>query len=220
MSGVQRLGVLGGTFDPLHLGHFRAAESTREAMALDRILFVPARIPPHKARPGITAAEDRFRMIQAAVENEPAFDVSRVEVDRDGPSFTVDTLAEIQRTSSAAEIFFITGIDSFREIQTWKRWEEMLETYSFIVHGRPGYGLAGAREAVPENMRSMLVTLRDRAERPSSYGPAIYLIQAATLNISSTEIRAMVRAGRSIRYLVPSEVEAYISKHHLYREGA
>jgi nicotinate-nucleotide adenylyltransferase len=220
MSAHQRLGVLGGTFDPLHLGHFRAAESTQEAMALDRILFVPARMPPHKARPGITAAEDRFRMIQAAVDNEPAFDVSRVEVDRDGPSFTVDTLAEIKRTSSAAEIFFITGIDSFREIQTWKRWEEMLESFSFIVHGRPGYGLAAAHEAVPEPMRSMLVTLRDGAEPPSGYGPAIYLIQAVTLNISSTEIRAMVRAGRSVRYLVPPEVEAYISKYHLYKEGA
>ena len=138
MKGVRRLGVLGGTFDPLHLGHFRAAESAQEAMALDRILFVPSRTPPHKARPGITAAEDRFLMIQAAVDKEPAFEASRVEVDREGPSYTVDTLAEIKQTLPSAEIFFITGIDSFREIQTWRKWRELLQSFSFIVHGRPG----------------------------------------------------------------------------------
>ncbi len=138
MSARPRLGVLGGTFDPLHLGHFRAAESVKEAMALDRVLFVPSRTPPHKARPGITPAEDRFRMIQAAADGEPGFEVSRIEVDREGPSFTIDTLAAIESRFPETDIFFITGIDSFRDIRTWKRWEELLQTYSFVVHGRPG----------------------------------------------------------------------------------
>ncbi len=220
MSGVRRLGVLGGTFDPLHLGHFRAAESAREAMALDQRICVPSRIPPHKARPGITAAADRFRMIQRAVQKEPAFEASRVEVEREGPSYTVDTMAEIKQAFPAAEISFITGIDSFREIQTWRNWRELLQTFSFIVHGRPGYVLAGAREAIPEPIRSTLVELRDGSRLPSEFGRAIYLIQAVCLNISSTEIRAMVRAGRSIRYLVPPEVEAYIAEHRLFGEGA
>ncbi len=217
MTHCTRLGVLGGTFDPVHLGHFRVAESVRETMALDRILFVPSRIPPHKSRPGIAPAEHRFRMIQEAVKKEPAFDISRIELDRDGPSYTIDTLNALACAQPETDIFFITGIDAFREIQTWKQWELLLPSFSFIVHPRPGYSLAGAREAVPETM--LLVTVRSGSTPPSDHGPAIFLVHAVTLDISSTEIRAMARAGRSVRYLVPAEVEAYIIGHRLYRDG-
>ncbi len=219
MSG-ERLGVLGGTFDPVHLGHLRAAESVREAMGLDRILFVPACIPPHKARPTVTSAEDRYRMVQAAVGNEPTFEVSRLEIERQGPSYTADTLAELAKQDPPGEIFFITGIDAFRDIRSWERWEELLRAYSFVVHGRPGYGLAGAFEAVPDSLRSQLVEIRNGVSAPSGRGPSIYLVNALTLNISATEIRAIVRSGRSIRYLVPPEVESFIAEHRLYQEGA
>lgn len=219
MSRRQRLGVLGGTFNPLHLGHFRAAESVRETMLLDRILFVPARIPPHKSDPDITPAEDRYSMIQAALGSESGFEVSRIEIDREGPSYTIDTLRELEKRRPDADIFFITGVDSFHDIQTWWHWKELLESYPFIVHGRPGCDLNGAYEAVPEHLRSLLVTLPEDATPPIEARSTVYLIQIVTLNISSTEIRARVRRGRSIRYLVPVEVEEFIRSHRLYRDG-
>ena len=216
----KRWGVLGGTFDPIHFGHLRAAESVREAMVLDRIVFVPSRVPPHKARPSVTSAEDRYLMVEAAVSLQPTFEVSRIEIERQAPSYTIDTLAQLAGQDPDREVFFITGIDAFREIRTWRQWEELLRTYSFIVHGRPGYGLAGAFEVVPEELRSRLVEIRNGAPPSSERGPSIYLVNALTLNISATEIRAFVRAGRSIRYLVPPEVESYIAEHRLYKEKA
>lgn len=219
MTRRERLGVLGGTFNPLHLGHFRAAESVREAMLLDRVLFVPARIPPHKSDPDITPAEDRYCMIQAAMGSESDFEVSRIEIDREGPSYTIDTLRELEKLRPEADIFFITGIDSFHDIQSWWHWKELLESYPFIVHGRPGCVLNGAFEAVPEHMRSLLVTLPEGAPPPTEARAKVYLTQIVTLDISSTEVRAMVRRGRSIRYLVPVEVEAFIHSHRLYRDG-
>lgn len=214
----ERWGVLGGTFDPVHYGHLRAAESVREAMVLDRIVFVPARVPPHKARPTVTAAEDRYRMVEAAVSLQPMFEVSRIEIERQGPSYTLDTLDQLAGEDSHREVFFITGIDAFREIRTWHRWEDLLRSHSFIVHGRPGYGLAGVFEVVPDSLRSRLVELRNGAQPPLDRGPSIYLVSALTLNISATEIRAFVRAERSVRYLVPPEVESYIVEHRLYQE--
>jgi nicotinate-nucleotide adenylyltransferase len=158
-------------------------------------------------------------MVEAVVEKEPSFAVSRIEIEREGPSYTIDTLAELQKSLPGTELFFITGIDSFRDIQTWNRWEELLESYAFIVHARPGSGLTMAYESVPEGMRSMLIELSDDPARPAGRGGTVYLIRAVTLDVSSTEIRAMVRAGRSIRFLVPAAVEAYIQKNRLYREG-
>jgi nicotinate-nucleotide adenylyltransferase len=218
MSRRNRLGVLGGTFDPVHLGHLRAAESVREAMCLDRILFVPSRIPPHKSGPDITSPEHRYQMIRAAIEGELDFEVSRIEIDREGPSYTIDTLRELEESRRDATIFFITGVDSFRDIQTWRRWKKLLESYAFIVHGRPGCNLDDAREAVPETMRSLLVTLPDQARPPAGGGAKVYLLEIVSLNISSTDIRAMARDERSIRYLVPAGVEAFIREHRLYRE--
>lgn len=214
----ERWGVLGGTFDPVHYGHLRAAESVRECMALDRIVFVPARVPPHKARPTVTAAEDRYQMVRAAVSSQPSFEASRVEIERQGPSYTLDTLDQLAGEDSRRHVFFITGIDAFREIRTWHRWEDLLGSHSFIVHGRPGYGLAGAFEVIPEALRARIVEVRNGAQPPLERGPSIYLVSALTLNISATEIRALIRAGRSVRYLVPPEVESYIVEHRLYQE--
>jgi len=221
----ERIGILGGTFDPVHFGHLRAAESIREAMALTCLLFVPARVPPHKSRPSVATADDRYQMVASAVRGSPHFSVSRVELDREGPSYTIDTLTELGRERPRARLFFIIGIDAFREIRSWRRWEELLGSYSFVVHGRPGYGLAGAYEVVPPPVRSRLVEVGpgpmagqgpDAPRGPHGHGPALYLVSALTLNISSTEIRALVRQGRSIRYLVPAGVEDYIISRRLY----
>jgi nicotinate-nucleotide adenylyltransferase len=218
---AERVGIFGGTFDPLHLGHFRAAESVREAMALDRVVFVPAAVPPHKSGPGITPAEDRYRMVRAAIEKEPFFEVSRVELDRNGPSFTIDTLAKIEREMPGSKVFFITGIDSFRDIRTWHRWEDLLESYSLVVHGRPGSALSSAYDAVPERWHSSFIALPESGIEGGSRADVsggVFLLHVVTLHISSTEVRAMVRAGRSIRYLVPTEVEEFIDEYRLYRK--
>jgi nicotinate-nucleotide adenylyltransferase len=152
-----------------------------------------------------------------AVEGESGFEVSRIEIDREGPSYTIDTLRELEVNRPTAEIFFITGVDSFKDIQTWRRWEELLESYPFVVHGRPGCGLSEAYEAVPEPMRSRLVMLPEAAPPPVGSEVKIYLIRIVTIDISSTDIRAMIRKGHSIRYLVPSVVEAFINDRRLYR---
>lgn len=219
MSRHERLGILGGTFDPLHLGHLRAAESVREAMDLDEILFIPSRTPPHKMHLGIAPAEDRYRMVLRALENEAAFAVSSVEVEREGPSYTIDTLSVLAERHADAEIFFITGIDSFRDIQTWCRWEELLRSYAFIVHDRPGTDLETAYDSVPEQVHSLMVEVSNDPVRREGRGGVVYLLRTVTLDISSTGVRDMVRAGRSIRYLVPAEVEAYIHENRLYKEG-
>jgi nicotinate-nucleotide adenylyltransferase len=217
---VERVGIFGGTFDPLHLGHFRAAESVREAMALDRVVFVPSAVPPHKAGPDITPAEDRYRMVLEAVEKEPSFEVSRIELDRDGPSFTIDTLARLENEMMGIKAFFITGVDSFRDIRTWHRWEELLESYSLVVHTRPGSVLTSAYDALPQKWHASFVEVPEGGwggERRTVAGN-VFLLHVVALNISSTEVRAMVRAGRSIRYLVPTEVEEFIDERRLYRK--
>jgi nicotinate-nucleotide adenylyltransferase len=158
-------------------------------------------------------------MVLRALKNEPAFAVSSVEVEREGPSYTIDTLSALAKLHTGAEIFFITGIDSFRDIQTWCRWEELLRSYAFIVHDRPGTDLETAYDSVPERVHSLMVEVsNDPVQREGGRG-IVYLLRALTLDISSTEVREMVRAGRSIRYLVPAEVEAYIQENRLYREG-
>jgi len=221
MSAKERLGVLGGTFDPIHLGHLRAAETIREAMALDRILFVPARVPPHKHPPSVASSEDRYRMVEAAIAGASYFEVSRAELEREGKSYTVDTLAVLSRERPDSKPFCIIGIDAFKDIRTWKHWETLLTDYSFVVHGRPGHALAAAHEVVPASLRPRLLDVTSGERRRLREGPdepAIYLVSALTLNVSSTVIRALLRQGASIRYLVPEPVAAYITENRLYKD--
>jgi nicotinate-nucleotide adenylyltransferase len=158
-------------------------------------------------------------MVRRALASEEGFTVSDVEVVREVPSYTIDTLSHLTGRYARAEIFFITGIDSFRDIQTWSRWEDLLRSYALIVHDRPGSALESAYESVPDAFHTLFVEVRGDGELARGRGGVIYLLRTETLDISSTEVRAMVRAGRSIRYLVPAEVEAYIQKNRLYREG-
>lgn len=196
---MSKVGVLGGTFDPLHFGHLRAAEVARDELALDSVLFVPAANPPHKMGDRVTDAAARVAMLELALADEDGFELSRIELERDGPSYTIDTLGELERARADAELWFITGSDAFVEIQTWKEWEALLERYAFAVHARPGVSLDDASRTVAEPLRRRITFL-----------------QREMLNVSSTEIRRSVRDDRSIRFLVPREVESYIRRHRLY----
>jgi nicotinate-nucleotide adenylyltransferase len=212
---LNRIGVLGGTFDPLHVGHLRAAEVVRDALSLDEVLFVPANEPPHKPGTRLTETRHRLQMVERALEGEHWFRVSRVEVEREGPSYTIDTLAELGGRFPDSRFFFVTGTDAFVEIRTWRRWRELLSGYSFVVHERPGFPIDEARAVVPGELEARVVDSEGEPE-PDSGGAGIFFVQRPMLQVSSTEIRRSVRAGRSIRFLVPDAVEAYIRENRLY----
>jgi nicotinate-nucleotide adenylyltransferase len=213
---LRRIGILGGTFDPLHVGHLRAAEVVREALGLDEVLFVPSKSPPHKVAPDVTEAKHRLRMVELAVENERFFNVSRVEVERDGPSYTIDTLSELSADRPESKFFFVAGTDSFIEIRTWHRWKELLSRHSFVVHERPGFPLERARALVSRELGAPAVEETAFDAELSSHRPQVFLLQRDMLDVSSTGIRSSVREGRSIRFLVPDPVEAYIREFRLY----
>lgn len=195
----MRLGLMGGTFDPVHLGHLVIAEEARSRFALDRVIWVPAGDPPHKKDRTITAQEHRFAMVLLATAANPYFDASRLELDRRGASYTIDTLSHFQAEFPEAELFFITGADTVLEFLTWHRHADVIRSAHFIAAARPGFDLARIAEALPPD-----------------YVPHITSLGAPALDISGTQIRERVRTGRTVRYLVPAEVEAYLRKHRLY----
>jgi nicotinate-nucleotide adenylyltransferase len=203
------LGVLGGTFDPIHVGHLAAGDGAQQALRLDRVLLVPSRMPPH--RPEAAAAEHRLAMATLAARERRAWSASDVELQRDGPSYTFDTLVELRRTAS--QIFFIIGADAFAEIATWSRYPAVLDLAHFVVVARPGITLDSLTKRVPDLAGRM--TTPDRLE-PSA-ATRIILVEASTPDISSTDIRRRVAAGAPIAGLVPAAVADYIAAHRLYR---
>lgn len=199
----RRVGILGGTFDPVHIGHLAAAEAAREALGLERVVFIPAGRPPHKDPAGITPAEHRYRMTVLATAGNPRFRVSRIEIDRPGPSYTVDTLRELAGRLPGCGLVFITGVDSFLDVASWKDAGELFRLSEFAVVSRPGFD-GGALERVLAGLEEW-----QRAR--------VHAVGAAGLDVSSRDLRERVRAGRSIRYLVPEAVLAYIEHYGLYR---
>ncbi len=207
VSKAQRIGLMGGTFDPIHYGHLVTAEVARVKFQLEVVVFVPSGIPPHKQAIAISPGRDRFMMTVLATATNPHFEVSRAELDRKGPSYTIDTVREFQRRCApGAEIFFITGADAALEIFTWKDARELLRACAFIVATRPGYCM--------ERLEAELAEARRLAAR------GVFVVEVPALAISSTDIRARVAEGDPIRYLLPESVENYIRKAGLYRSEA
>ena len=191
---------MGGTFDPIHQGHLVTAEEAFWQFGLDEVLFVPTGQPWMKRHPDLSGAEDRYLMTVIATASNPNFSVSRLEVDREGPTYAVDTLRALQeRSGEDADLYFITGADAILEIFHWKDPEEVLGLAHFIAATRPGFDLA-----------------RFEAEEPTRH-PKVTVMNVPALAISSTDIRGRVREGHSIRYLVPEGVKTYIDKARLYR---
>ena len=199
------LGVLGGTFDPIHLGHVAAANAAQQQLSLDSIVLVPSRIPPHRADPVGASGEHRLAMAALAAAGRPGWSASRIELDREGPSYTYETLQALGE-SNGTQIFFITGADAFADIATWSRYPAVLDLAHFVVVSRPGITLDSLRERVPSAFG-----------RPSNAETRVILVEADTPDVSSTEIRRRVRAGDSLSGLVPDAVERYIQARHLYR---
>jgi len=190
-----RVGIMGGTFDPIHHGHLVAASEVASLYELDEVIFVPTGEPWQKTNRRVSPAEDRYLMTVIATASNPRFWVSRVDIDRGGPTFTVDTIRDIRAVRPDAELYFITGADALSQILSWKDAEDALKMAHFVGVTRPGYELT--KDHLP----------RDTVE----------LLDVPALAISSSDVRARARSGRPVWYLVPDGVVQYINKHRLYR---
>lgn len=200
----RRVGVIGGTFDPIHIGHLVIAEEARTRLELERIVFVPAGRPPHKLDHDIADAEQRWEMVGLAIGDNPHFVASRVDIDRAGPCYSVETVRLLQDAwGPETRIFFLIGSDSLSELPTWYQPYRLLRQCQVVAVARPGHPveLGEVDRAIP------------------GAAALIQVLEAPVLDVSSTEIRRRVREGRSIRYLVPAAVERYIREHALYRSG-
>lgn len=203
MGEKKSLGILGGTFDPVHYGHLLAGEWAREVYHLDQLIFIPAARPPHKDLSGVLDSKHRYRMVELAVSDNPDFSVSPLELERTGFSYTVDTVAYYLQEYPGTDIYFIIGMDALQLIHTWKNIERLAELCRFIVVTRPGYELNREDPA----LQTLSEELWER----------LTLLSIPGLEISSSDIRQRVMNGCSIRYLLPPMVEQYIKDHHLYK---
>lgn len=192
---ARRVGIMGGTFDPIHHGHLVAASEVADQFELDEVIFVPTGEPYQKSEREVSPAEHRYLMTVIATASNPQFWVSRVDIDRPGPTYTIDTIRDIAALREGADLFFITGADALAQILSWHDHEQMLRMACFIGVTRPGYELSDAH--LPTD--------------------AVTLIDVPAMAISSSAVRARVPAGRPIWYLVPDGVVQYIAKHRLYR---
>ena len=208
---MSRLGVLGGTFDPIHLGHLDVARAAQHLLGLERILVVPSQTPPHRSAPRASAAH-RFAMAVLAVQDDNGLIVSDVEMRAEGPSFTAATLERLRASGvDVARIVFITGADAFADIETWKDFPALLDRCHFAAVSRPGVPAGSLRRRLPSLAGRMIDA---SSEMPAT--PSIVLVDSPTAAVSSTEVRRRVGAGESIHGLVPDAVADHISKHGLY----
>jgi nicotinate-nucleotide adenylyltransferase len=216
----QRIGLLGGTFNPVHLGHIRAAEEVRLKFRLNQVLFIPSYIPPHKQTVDIASPEDRFAMVELAVHPYPQLIASALEIEARERSYSIITLNKLKAIYPDAWIFFILGVDAFLEIETWKSYREVLGQCRFIIITRPGFDLDAARKVLPAEYSRQISGWRSQGSAGEDYMARfrIFLVPIKALNVSSTEIRRRIKAGRSIHRLVPGPVEEYIRTKNLYQE--
>jgi nicotinate-nucleotide adenylyltransferase len=211
------VGLLGGTFDPIHNGHLAAARAANQQLQLDRVKVIPSARPPHRPDSPRASEYHRVEMIRRAIAVNAGWEVCDLELRRNGPSFTFDTLAALHRDGlSPLQIFFITGADAFAEIATWHRYPEVLDAAHFAVVTRPGSSFEGLRQRLP----SLAARMASPADVADSVTPLIILLHADTPDVSSTAIRRRASHGESLEGLVPSAVAEYISHHHLYRSGS
>lgn len=217
MSEAKKLGIIGGTFDPIHYGHLRAAEEARLDLPLERVIFIPAALPPHKLTDPLSAPEHRLEMVRRAVADNPGFLASDVEISKPGrPSYTVETVEYFRSRFHHNDIFYIIGMDSFLEIPTWKDFSRLFELCHVVVVTRPGSPSRDRFGPPPELLSLLRPAGNGLFLHPS--GNRVIIFPITGFDISSTQIRNLVRSGKSIRYLLPPEVEEYIREKRLYRD--
>jgi nicotinate-nucleotide adenylyltransferase len=214
----MKIGLFGGTFDPIHWGHLRGAEEVREAFALDRVLLIPAASPPHKERQPTTSPGDRLEMVRLAIAKNPTLAVSAVEISRPGKSYSVDTLRYFAAGRPKNALYFILGLDAFREIGSWKDFQDIFPLCNLIVISRPGYEGPMSLRTMPVAVRRLFCYDSKKKIYRHKSGTTLFFLRITAIAISASDIRERIGEGRSIRYLVPLEVERYIKRKRLYRE--
>ncbi len=197
----MKVGVLGGTFDPVHIGHLLLAEQARSQIPLDKVLFVPAGQPWRKGSRFVSAAGHRVAMVELALRGVAEFEVALVEVERPGPSYTVDTVVDVQAAWPGAELFLVLGVDALLDLPVWREPERIVALAKLAVAGRPGFAVPSGGE-----LEGQVAGIGDR----------IVWLDMPPVGVSASDIRRRVRAGQSIRFLVPPAVEEYIWRHRLY----
>ena len=212
----MRIGLFGGSFNPIHFGHLRAAEEDREAMGLDLVYFIPAASPPHKPEGGLAPADHRLNMVRLATKGNRHFMVSDVEVRRSGRSYTIDTVRHFLSTMKGRpDLYLIIGGDQFAELDTWKEADELARLCNFVVHTRPPDERGGSeRVSLAALKRFDYITKNDHYVHPS--GHTLSFIETTFFPVSATLIRRKIAAHKSIRYLLPGDVADYIQRHGLY----
>lgn len=212
----MRIAIIGGTFNPIHYGHLRIAEEAREALSLDKVIFMPANIAPHKTEsPAPTDA--RLEMIRLSIAGNPSFELSDIEIKRGGRSFTIDTLRALKQKDGSLDISLIIGNDSFNDITTWCEYESIFESASFIVVERPGYPVKKPGEVLPVELARKFWYDADKGKFLNSFGTTLTYLTTTLLDIASSDVREKVKQGASVRYLLPDPVIEYILKTGLYK---
>ena len=215
----MKCGLFGGTFDPIHFGHLRAAQELISLLKLDRVIFIPAAQPPHKTERVITPFEQRARMVHLAIAGNDSFSLSDVENLRAGKSYSIDTVQHFLDTGAPdLELYFITGQDAFDAITTWRDWERLLTLCHFAVMTRPGYENKGLASILPHDLAARYAYDKQGHCFKGPQGRAIFFCKTTFLDISSSDVRCQMQAGQSIQYLTPEAVAGYIKENHLYRE--
>ena len=203
MTKRKRIGVLGGTFNPIHVGHLLMAQDALEQMGLERVIFIPSATPPHKTVDKLASARDRLQMIKLGIRGNSRFEVDDIEIDRGGKSYSVDTLTQLKHRHSHADFFFIIGADSLRELHLWREVARLVNLCTFVTVPRPGF------DPKPVVDPRLDAATRRRLRQ--------HVLRCHACDIASRDIRARVSVGQSIRYLVPEAVRLYIARRRLYR---
>lgn len=219
MTSSSSIGLFGGTFDPIHYGHLRLAEEIADAFSLDQVRLVPASVPPHRQQPG-ASAQHRLAMTQLAIAGNPRLVADRRELDRQGASYTVDTLIEMRAEAGDRPLALLLGADAFVLLATWHRWEQLFELAHIIVARRPGFPLEQLATSLPHPLRQHYerrLSGETAALHASACGK-VFTHELTALDVSATALRSFIQGKASLRYLLPDAVIAYIEDHNLYRE--
>ena len=213
----MRIGLFGGTFNPVHWGHLRSAEEIREMFDLNQVIFIPTNISPHKESKETIPANHRLIMLDIAVNNNALFFTSDVELKRTGKSYSIETINHFKQTfEEEPTIYFVLGMDAFLDINSWKSYQELFSLCNFIVMTRPGYEAKELDQIIPDQIMKDFVYHPDKRKFVHSSQFAIYFREITSLDISSHSIRTFIKNGRSIKYLLPEEVENYVKEHGFY----
>jgi nicotinate-nucleotide adenylyltransferase len=219
MNAAVRIGLLGGTLDPIHLGHLETAQAARRTLELDTVYILPSHVPPHRPQQPVASGYHRFAMTALAIDGIEGLAASDIELCSPGPSYTADTLTRFRERNglAASQIFFITGADAFAEIATWYRYPEVLDLAHFAVVSRPDFPVGRLGEALPSlTVRMITIEPGNGSAAASRHSSSIFLINAPTPDVSSTEIRRRLAAGESVSGMVPESVERHLRQHRLY----